>query len=129
VISAPHRDPIRRAVDWVTTSWPADLVVTHSAATAAQLFEHEWDTQGQAALVIEPQARDVEPAFEWLRSARDWRNFDPAPPVTALIAPIVDGDGALLAARSKEHIDMIVATFARTFARATIADRILFCGA
>jgi hypothetical protein len=125
MIPAPDRDPIRRAAEWLTTSWPADLVVTRSAVAAARLFEHEWDTQGQAVLVIEPHARNNEPALEWLRQARDWRNFDPTPPVIALMAPIVDGDGALLAASSKDGVDAIVTDMARAFARAAIADRIL----
>jgi hypothetical protein len=126
MIPAPNRGPIRLAADWLTR-WPRpDLFVTRSAVAAAQLFELEWATQGQVVLVIEPHARNIEPALEWLREARDWRNFVPAPPVIALMAPIVDGDGALLAASSKDGVDTIVTAMARAFSGAAIADRILF---
>jgi hypothetical protein len=46
-----------------------------------------------------------------------------APPVVALMAPIVDGDGAQLTTRSPEQTEDIVARLARAFGDAKIEFR------
>jgi hypothetical protein len=66
---------------------------------ALALFDFDWPQQGQAVLVI-PAGADEAAALEALATRRDW-SAAPLPAGTlALLAPIVDGDGAILAAAS-----------------------------
>ena len=108
VIAAPERNRLARARDWLTTSWPTDIVVTRSISATLQLFEHEWEMQGQVALVLDPQGDSREPAYAALRDRRDWRNFALAPPVLALLAPAVDGDGAQFSVGSENEAEDLV---------------------
>jgi len=123
VVPAPHRSLFERGSDWLTTSWPTDLVVTRSIAAAAQLFEHDWEIQGQTALVIDPHGGAAESAIAALQTRRDWRSFDMAAPVVALMAPAVDGDGVQLTTRLPEQMEEIISRLARAFGDAGIALR------
>jgi hypothetical protein len=123
IIPAPYRHLIQRAADWLNASWPAELVVTRSAAAAAQLFEHDWEMQGQAALVLDPCGGEAQSALAALRTRRDWQSFELISPAIALITPIVDGDGALLTTRLPEVTEDIVGHLASAFADVGIALR------
>jgi hypothetical protein len=120
LIPAPDRQPIRRVLDWLTTSWSSDLVVTRSVAAAVELFEHDWGMQGQVALVFDPRGGNAEPALAALRTRRNWRSFKLVPPVVALMAPIVDGDGAQLTTALPTRTEEIVGRFGRAFSAAGI---------
>jgi hypothetical protein len=123
VLPAPERNLLARAADWLRTSWPADVVVTRSAAAAAHLFEHEWELQGQVALALDPDAGSPAAALEALRERRDWRSFVLAPPVVALLAPAVDGDGALLSVGSQAGLEEAARRLGRAFGERGIGFR------
>jgi hypothetical protein len=80
--------------------------------------------QGQVVLVLDPQRGNAEPSLVALRTRRDWKSFDLRSPVLALMAPIVDGDGAQLTTRSQEQTDAIVLRLAEAFTGAGIEFRV-----
>ena len=58
--------------------------------------------QGQALLILDPVSEaDPQEAFDALSTLRQWREFGFPRPVEALVAPGVDGDVILIAARSE----------------------------
>jgi hypothetical protein len=109
IIPPPDRSVARKISDQLTTSWPSTVVMTAVAAVAAQLFQHDWDQQGQLALVLDPAGGSEAPAVDALQRRRDWRDFALRPPVIALIAPIVDGTGALFATGSNSAAEQLLA--------------------
>ena len=101
VMRAPPRGMVRAALDRVTASGASDIVVTREADVVVDLFEHEWEMQGQAALVLEAGQGLVEALREALATRRSWVDFELARPALVLVTPAVDGDGILLAAGSE----------------------------
>lgn len=120
VIAAPIRDPISRMIDWFKTSWPTDVVVTRSPEAALHLFEHDWALQGQVAMVLRSPYGDTAPAIAALRMRRTWHDFDLAPPVIALMAPIVDGAGAHFTTASPAETEELLRGLSSAFAKAEI---------
>jgi hypothetical protein len=108
IIRPANRDFLQRAVETATHAWAADVVVTGVAQIAIRLFDFDWDTQGQAVLVLQSWSGDPQPALARLARARTWRDFALEPPVLALVTPIVDGDGAVIAAASEPSRNRIV---------------------
>lgn len=102
------RGPVRRVFDRLTQMRPVDVIVTRSAAVAANLFEYHWEMQGQKVLILDPSAELDETALAELSVRLDWRDFRFAPSVRALIAPTTDGCGALIAAASEEMLASLV---------------------
>lgn len=111
---APRRSAARQLVERLSHCWPSAVVVTRSAAAAACLFDQDWDMQGQAALLIAVTGpRDS--LLADLATRRDWSSFDFPPPALALLAPAVDGYGALLATAGQPLLDQLLAELADAF--------------
>jgi hypothetical protein len=118
IILPPDRGVARRIADKLMTSWPTAVVVTASPTVAAQLFQHDWDMQGQLALAIDPAGGDDGPALAALQRRRDWQDFPLLPPVVALMAPIVDGIGALFATGSAAAMEQLLTKLTRALSDA-----------
>lgn len=111
LVRAAHPGALRAALDRLSHRWPADLVLTHHAAAAAALFTHDWDDQGQAALLL-PTPDALVPALrQALATNRSW-TATPLPPGTVLLTPAVDGAGVLLAAPTAATLDHLVQAIA-----------------
>lgn len=112
---ALQRGAVRRFLDCLTQAWPVDVIVTRSAAVAANLFEYHWEMQSQRVLILDPSADLDETALAELSVRRDWQDFRFAPSVRALIAPTMDGDGALIAAASEEMLASLISAVETRF--------------
>jgi hypothetical protein len=108
MIPAPQRDMLRRMTDRLAVSWPIDVMVTRSPTLAVQCFQFEWDSQGQVVLVVDPLCDDTCAVLAALRTRRNWQEFELSPPVIALLAPIVDGQGAILCTQSEDKLQGLV---------------------
>jgi hypothetical protein len=95
--------------------------VTRSARAVERLFSWDWDQQGQAALVLDPSTGPDPSILATLSHLRDWRTFQFSPPVFALIAPMVDGGGAIVAAGTEERRTLLIDRLAQAFAETGIA--------
>ena len=62
---------------------------------------------------MKPAGHDTEPASKILRSCVDWASADLPPGAAVFMAPIVDGDGAVLTARSLDDMNQTIARLAR----------------
>jgi hypothetical protein len=123
IITAPERTVLQRAIESMNHTWPADVVVTRSLNVAMKLFDFDWDAQGQAVLVLGPSADETDPVLARLARARTWRDFVLTPPVVALVTPIVDGGGVVIAAASAQGRTRIIEAMAAAFRTAGIAIR------
>lgn len=110
---AAHPGPLRAALDRLTHRWPTDLILTRHAAAAAALFTHDWDDQGQAALLL-PMPDFLTPALRHaLATNRSWTATS-LPLETALLTPAVDGAALLLATPTAPALAHLTRTFATT---------------
>jgi len=95
----------------MTRRWAVDIAIATIARDAVHLFDQYWSLQNQTALIFE-EGIDARPAIDVLRRSRDWRRQALPPGVLFLLAPAVDGDGILIAARDEAQIDATLAKFA-----------------
>lgn len=113
LVRAARPGPLRAALDGLTNRWPTDLILTLHANVAAALFTHDWDDQGQAALLL-PIPDSLDPALrQALATNRSW-TATPLPPDTALLTPAVDGAALLLAAPTAPALAHLTQTLAKT---------------
>jgi hypothetical protein len=107
---------LRRMIRPLTGEWVGDLVLTRSPAIAAELFDQGWAMQFQLLLVLDPAGdAGFADAFTALRQVRRWGEYDLKWPALALIAPGIDGDFALLAADSEQHLSGMLGVLSREF--------------
>lgn len=109
VMAAPRRGVARRMFERVTHRWASDIVLTRHASVVKFMFEHDWELQGQAALIVSGDAEFDGRLRSELATRRQWNDFQFAPSTLALLAPIVDGDGIMFAAASDVVLDTLVA--------------------
>ena len=107
VVRAPNHGIVRAAVDRVMGRWQYDLVLTERAAVVMAMFDHDWELQGQAALVFDSQQRLDDKGCSELATRREWRDFEFSSPVVAFLAPAVDGDAILVAARADRELQRV----------------------
>ena len=107
---------LRRMIRPLTGEWGGDLVLSRSPAIASELFDQGWAMQFQLLLVLDPAGEaGFADAFTALRQVRHWDEYDLKWPALALVAPGVDGDFALLAADSAQHLSGILGVLNREF--------------
>jgi hypothetical protein len=87
-----------------------DVVIATSILGAVDIFEHGWDLQAQAALYLDDPGSD-RTAARALATTSDWRKAELPDGAALLMAPAVDGDAILVAARSREHLARLLADF------------------
>ena len=63
--------------------------------------------------MIDPAGGDDGPALAALQRRRDWQDFPLRSPVVALMAPVVDGIGALFAAGAAGTMEQLPAGLTR----------------
>jgi hypothetical protein len=103
-----------RMREWLTGSRPAVIAVAHQPAAAAGLFLQNWQTQGQAALVLREGGASAG-TMHRLRRAPDWRTAGFPPDGRLLIAPAVDGAGIMLAAAGAADMDHALGLLLQAF--------------
>jgi len=120
-----HRLPMKRP--WwpiriyqrLTRTWSADIAIATEAAGAAELFQQDWQLQGQTALVLRAGALTSE-TLQYLQRLRDWRGTSFPADACLLIAPAVDGDGILFVAESASDLAAALSRLRQAFERACI---------
>ncbi len=115
LIRAEPRGVARKLVDRLLHNWPADVVLTRSAAVAANFFEFDWESQGQAGFLIATDANFDNDLRVDLAMRRDWTLFELRSPCRALVVPSVDGDGAMLAAVSDDALEQLISEMKTAF--------------
>ena len=108
VIKPTHQNVVSRLAGRFLNNWPSDIVVTQSSTVASRLFDHDWELQGQAALVLASDWEMNEPVLSDLAILRDWTDFRFCPKGIALLVPSVDGGGALLTVASDGQLATLV---------------------
>lgn len=107
---------VRRAVERIRNSWPAPVVTTRAVPVVVELLDQGWDMQFQALLLLRKDGpADHSEAVRALSITRDWREFDFPEPVSALIAPGVDGDVILVATVTAADLDSLLSSLAGAF--------------
>ena len=120
VVRAPKHGLARATVDRVMGRWQYDLVLTERAAVVIAMFDHDWELQGQAALVFDPQQRLDDKVRCELATRREWREFEFSSPIIAFLAPAVDGDAILVAARADRDLQRLTDGLRAALAKADI---------
>ncbi len=105
----------------VTGQRPSDLVLTRHASVAMALFDHGWELQAQAALVLDEGHGMGERLQTELATRHRWADFTLEPPARVFLAPSVDGDGILFATASQTDLQRLTAGLAYALAEAAIA--------
>ena len=100
-------------MNWFKRLPRTSTVTTRSPIVATQLFNYAWAMQGQAVIAMKPAGHDTEPASKILQSCVDWASAGLPPGAAVFMAPIVDGDGAVLTARSLDDMNQTIARLAR----------------
>ena len=108
LIKAPDRGILRAVIDRMTGYWESDVVVTDHPDVARAMFDHGWELQGQAALVLDGRQGFDSRALADLATRRSWRDYTFAAPVSMLLAPAVDGDGILIAAGTQADLQRMI---------------------
>ena len=104
VIRAPKHGFGRATVERIMGRWHYDLVLTRQAAVVVEMFAHDWEYQGQAALVFVAKQDFDEKVRSELATRRKWGDFEFGSSTSVFLAPAVDGDAILVAARSEEDL-------------------------
>ena len=125
VIRAPKHGVDRATVERIMGRWHYDIVLTHHAGVVMAMFDHDWELQGQAALIFDSrQDLDEKVRFE-LATRREWCDFEFSSSTSVFLAPAVDGDAIVFAARSDEDLKRLTDALltALTGARIHLVDR------
>lgn len=111
--------------EWVTRSWPATIATATTADAAAEMFLQDWHLQGQTALVLRADSLSQD-SMNQLRRVRDWRSRSFPADARLLIAPCVDGEGAMFAASQahelEEALQMVVRKLKEAGIPVTVED-------
>jgi hypothetical protein len=124
IIPAPPRSFPLRIIERLTRRWPADLAIATTTPDVQELFEQQWQVQGQIALVLCASLPKWD-CLERLRRVRDWSRQVFPPEALLLIAPAVDGDGLLLAGKDREILADVLKTLSSAFHNAGVDVKIV----
>ena len=108
----------------MTRQWPVDLAIARTTADVQQLFEQQWQLQGQVALVLSASFLSWE-SLESLQRVRDWSRQEFPPEALLLIAPAVDGDGLLLVGKDRDILASTQTTLSSAFCNAGLEVKIV----
>jgi hypothetical protein len=125
IIPATRRFLPWRIIERLTRQWPVDLAIARTTADVQQLFEQQWQLQGQVALVLSASFLSWE-SLESLQRVRDWSRQEFPPEALLLIAPAVDGDGLLLVGKNRDVLASTQTTLSSAFCNAGLEVKIVF---
>jgi hypothetical protein len=104
IVRTPRKWALARAWEGMTRRSAADIAIVTNARDAREMFEQGWPLQGQTALILEVDAC-VDTAVDMLSRLRDWRGHRLPSGVSLLVAPAVDGDAIMLAAKTDAELN------------------------
>jgi hypothetical protein len=109
------RGPYRRVSDWLRGVQPNEVVISRSVSVVSCLFDFAWELQGQAVMVLDSLERNASPATAALLTRRDLAGTALSQSTAIFMAPIVDGDGALLVGRSDADMNRMIVCLRQAF--------------
>jgi hypothetical protein len=109
IVRAPRKWVLARAWERMTRRWAADIAIVTNARDAMEMFEQDWPLQGQTILVLNKGAR-ADTAVDMLSRLRDWRGHRLPSGVSLLVAPAVDGDAIMIAAKTGAELNAALST-------------------
>ena len=109
IVRAPRKWVLARAWERMTRRWAADIAIVTNARDAMEMFEQDWPLQGQTVLVLDKGTR-ADTAVDMLSRLRDWRGHRLPSGVSLLVAPAVDGDAIMLAAKTDAELNTALST-------------------